>query len=465
MRQWHVPGLALGVVKDGQVVFAKGYGYRDVEHMQPVTTRTVMAIGSNSKSFTVMLLGMLAEDRKLSWDKPLRDYLPDFQLWDPYATRELTPRDLVTHRSGLPRHDLLWYGRAFTRKELYQRLRYLEPTTSFRGRYQYQNLMFMTAGYLTEQLTGRTWDDLIRERIFTPLGMSRSNTSVADSPRAEDYALPYAWRDSLLVEVPFRSLDAIAPAGAINSTIEDMLKYLELRLDSGRVGDRRLYQASTEARMQAPVSVSDGAGPDYPELGPSTYALGVGVTTYRGHKVVQHGGGIDGFSSGMSWLPHDRLGVIVLTNLGGTNAASIVSRYLYDRFLGLTPVDWVGRQKKLDSENTVRADSVRKAREAERKPGTTPSHPLSEYTGSYEHPGYGRLTISSTGTGLELGLDSHRVPLLPFHYDIWELDGRSTAVPISGRVTFYLNKKGEVDRIAVPLEPALADIVFTRVPR
>src|SRR5438093_811307 len=186
-----------------------------------------MAIGSNSKSFTVTVLGMLVDEKKLDWDKPVRTWLPDFQLWDQFATREMTPRDLVTHRSGLPRHDALWYGRSFTREELYQRLRYLEPSASFRTRYQYQNLMFMTAGYLEEQVTGRTWDELIKERIFTPLGMTRSNTSVTESPKSDDFAYPYGWRDSTLVKLPFRNIAEIGPAGSINSSIEDMLKYIQ----------------------------------------------------------------------------------------------------------------------------------------------------------------------------------------------------------------------------------------------
>src|SRR5205814_3454792 len=186
MKEWHVPGLAIGIIQDGRPVLLKGYGFRDVEHQLPVTPRTLMAIGSNSKSFTVVLMGMLVDSGKLDWDKPVRDYLPDFQLHDELASQEMTSRDLVTHRSGLPRHDLFWYGGSLGREEMYRRLRYLEPNVSFRSRWQYQNLMFMTAGYLVEKRTGRSWDDLIRERLFAPLGMTRSNTSVRDLPSSDD---------------------------------------------------------------------------------------------------------------------------------------------------------------------------------------------------------------------------------------------------------------------------------------
>src|SRR5438093_10655775 len=245
MKEWHVPGLAIGIIQDGRPVLLKGYGVRDVEHQLPVTPRTLMAIGSNSKSFTVALMGMLVDSGKLDWDKPVRDYLPDFQLHDELASQEMTPRDLVTHRSGLPRHDLFWYGGSLGREEMYRRLKYLEPNVSFRSRWQYQNLMFMTAGYLVEKRTGRSWDDLIRERLFTPLKMARSNTSVRDLPASDDAALAYVWRTCPataaangaarspggdggadgsscgLVKEPYGNIDAGAPAASINLSVEE----------------------------------------------------------------------------------------------------------------------------------------------------------------------------------------------------------------------------------------------------
>ena len=319
MKEWQVPGLALGVIQDGKAVLLKGYGYRDAEKRLPVTPRTLMAIGSNTKSFTVVLMGMLADSGKLEWDKPVRTYLPDFQLYDDFATREMTPRDLVTHRSGLPRHDGLWYGRSFNREELYRRLKYLEPSASFRSRWQYQNLMFLTAGYLVERRTARSWDDLIRERVFAPLEMTRSNTSVRDLPAADDAALGYVWRDCPaekaagmvgtagaagaaapsstecgLVQVPYRNIDAVAPAGSINSDVEEMLHYIQFHIDSGRYNGRAILSKENASLMETPqMLVGDQEiWPD--ELGVATYGLGLSVTSYRGRKLVQHGGGIDG---------------------------------------------------------------------------------------------------------------------------------------------------------------------------
>ena len=489
MKEWQVPGLALGVIQDGKPVLLKGYGYRDVEKRLPVTPRTLMAIGSNTKSFTVVLMGMLADSGKLEWDKPVRTYLPDFQLYDDFATREMTPRDLVTHRSGLPRHDGLWYGRSFNREELYRRLKYLEPSASFRSRWQYQNLMFLTAGYLVERRTGRSWDDLIRERVFAPLEMTRSNTSVRDLPAADDAALGYVWRDCPaekaagmvgtagaagaaapsstecgLVQVPYRNIDAVAPAGSINSDVEEMLHYIQFHIDSGRYNGRAILSKENASLMETPqMLVGDQEiWPD--ELGVATYGLGLSVTSYRGQKLVQHGGGIDGFISQMSWLPKERIGIIVLTNMSGTNPVpNIVTRNVIDRLLGLAPIDWVARTEKQLQDAKAKRLKQRADRAAERQPNTSPSHPLSAYGGTYEHPAYGRLSVQADGAALSVSFDGFNVPLKHFHYDVFEIDDPMDALPLSGRVTFLMDSKGNIDRMAVPFEPSVKDIEFTRV--
>ena len=336
MADWQVPGLAVGVIRNGEVVLARGFGYRDREARLPVTEHTTMAIGSNSKSFTVTLLAMLADEGRLEWDRPVREYLPDFRLYDDFATAEMTPRDLVTHQSGLPRHDNMWYGRPRTRAELFRKLQYLEPNASFRSRYQYQNLMFMAAGHLAERITGTDWHRLIDERIFKPLGMDRSNTSVRESPQSGDYALPYVLHDGALQRIPFRNLDPMGPAGSINSNVTEMLAYIQTHLDNGVFAGRRIISEENAARMQQPQFAMPGQ-PEFTELGQVSYGLGLRVGSYRGRKMVTHGGGVDGFVSTMSWLPHERIGVIVLGNRsGGMNPVPVIVAYnIYDRLLGL----------------------------------------------------------------------------------------------------------------------------------
>jgi CubicO group peptidase (beta-lactamase class C family) len=415
---------------------------------------------------------MLADEKKLDWDTPVREYLPDFQLHDDVATRLMTSIDLVDHRSGLPRHDALWYGRAFTRKELYERLRFLEPSATFRQRYQYNNLMFMTAGVLAERLTGQTWEDLIAKRIFTPLGMTRSNTSVRQMPQSDDYSLPYALRGGKVVAIPFRNIDEIAPAGAINSSVDDMMRYIQLHIDMGTHGATTMLSKASATRMQSAYSAvppnMDPNAPVYPEVVPGGYGLGVLVNSYRGHKLVSHGGGIDGFVSGMSWMPHQRLGVMVLTNFSGDNPVTNMVMYqVYDRLLRLTPIDWQSRMRS-DLQRTKKQQAERDAKQrAEQVAGTSPSHPLADYAGTFSHRAYGTVTISQQDGGLVAKIETSTMRLEHFHYDVFRVS--SVVDPaddrfVGARVTFTYAPGGRIERVGIPLEPAISPIVFTRTP-
>lgn len=469
MTEWKVPGLAIGAIKNGEVVIAKGYGYRDVEKKLPVTPKTLMAIGSNSKSFTVTLMGMLSDEGKLDWDKPVRTYLPDFELYDDVSTRLMTPTDLVTHRSGLPRHDAMWLPATLSRTELYARLRHLAPSATFRQRYQYNNLMFMTAGHLVERLTNESWDNVVRRRIFTPLGMTRSNTSVKDTPKSDDYALPYMERGPSIRAVPFRNIDAVAPAGSINSSVDEMLRYVQMHIDQGSAAGKAIVSKRFAAQMQsvhsAPAVTIDLDAPVYSETGPGGYGLGVSVRSYRGHKLVDHGGGIDGFISAMSWMPHDQFGVVVLTNLSGTNPVpNIVMLNAYDRLLALDHVDHLARSKAAQQRSERQGAEREKKREAERVLGTSPSRPLAQYAGTYEHPAYGTVTIAESDGRLTFGRGPATTVLEHFHYDVFR--GVATADTREWtprpRMTFTPGTSGRIESVAVPLESAVPDIVFKR---
>jgi len=464
MKEWKVPGLAIAIVKDGEVIHAKGYGFRDVEKKLPVTPRTLFAIGSITKSFTVTVLGMLADEGKLDWDKPVPEYLPSFRLYDPVATERMTPRDLVTHRSGLPRHDMLWYNSPFTRREMFERLRYLEPSKDFRTTYQYQNLMFMTAGYLAEQLTGKKWEQLVQERIFLPLGMEGSNFSVLESQKNADFALPYAKMKEEVKEIPFRVIDEVGPAGSINSNVEEMIRYVQFHINKGKHGEKQLLSESNAEQMQTPQMVTPGTI-QYDELGHSSYGMGFVVTTYRGHKLVHHGGGIDGFISLLSFMPRKKMGVIVLTNLSGNNPVpTIVIRNVYDRLLGLEQIDWVSRVKEEEKKAEQAREEAKKKGYTTRKEGTSPSHPLTDYVGEYEHPGYGVVRVELEGDELKLTFNRITAPLKHFHYDIFEVP-ENPLIPFDMvKVSFMTNVKGEIGSLGLPLEPNVKEIVFTRLP-
>jgi len=465
MKEWEVPGLALGIVKDGQVLYLKGYGYRDVEKQLPVTPKTRMAIGSNSKSFTVTLMGMLADQKKLDWDTPVRHYLPDFKLYDEYASGHITPRDLVRHNSGLPRHDLLWYGRDFSRQEIYQRIRYLEPNVSFRDRWQYQNLMFLTAGVLVERIWGKSWEDLIKAELFGPLGMNGSLPGAAGMEATDDFSWAYEKRGGAVVRIPIRNIDQVGPAGSIVSSVEDMVKYIQFRMDHGASAAGPKISAAAEDQMQSPqMVVGSRYAPDiWPGFDLVSYGLGLAVASYRGHRAIVHGGGIDGFISQMSWLPDDHVGVMVLSNLGSPNPVpTMVVESIYDRLLGLPSIDYSALQRTKDAEAKAKAEEAKQARRAAQKQGTSPSHALADYAGSYQHPGYGTLVVRQGASGLEMGLDAMVAPLRHYHYDVFELADPGNIVPLTGLVRFTTNLKGEVESVSVPLEPNVEPIVFRR---
>jgi CubicO group peptidase (beta-lactamase class C family) len=463
MEDWHVPGLAVTVVKDSVVVLSRGYGLRDVEGELEVTPRTLFAIGSSSKAFTTMAIGMLVDDGKLDWDEPVRSYLPAFQMWDAFATERMTPRDLVTHRSGLPRHDAVWYNSPLSRKDIFDRLQYLEPSQDFRTTFQYQNIMFMTAGYLVGQMSGGTWEDFVRSRIFDPLGMDGSNFSVSVMARAADAAKGYRWDgdEEKLVHMPYRNIDAIGPAGSINSNVEDMANWLKLHLGRGTVEGEEIVSRGQVNQMHTPyMFISSPAST--PELPTNGYGLAWFIQPYRGHFRVQHGGNIDGFSALVSLLPLDGIGIVLLTNLNGNPANTFVERGIVDRLLGLDPIDWSGKALEARRKAAERAEAEPEEEEEEdRVEGTQPSHTLEAYTGTFEHPGYGVATIELEEGALKLTYNNMSTILEHWHYDVF----RSTDDEVfeNVKIVFHTNLRGDLEEVHVPIQTGVADIVFARV--
>jgi len=339
LKDWKVPGVAVAVVRGDKVILLKGYGYRDIERQVPVTPGTLFGIGSITKSFTVSTLGMEMDEGKVDWDKPVRDYLPTFKMYDPAVTEQLTIRDLITHRSGLPRHDMVWYSSDFSREDIIHRLQYLELNKPLRSTFQYNNMMFMTAGYIAGLLNGKSWEETIRDRIFTPLGMNGTNFSLRDSQGSPDFALPYRKGTDVKAAVQRMPFDeqcpdrcAIGPAGEINSNAADMSRYVLFHLNKGTFQGKTLLSENNALQMQTPQMVIQGA-PDFPEESEDSYGMGFMVSQYRGHKRVEHGGNLDGFSAELAFLPNDGIGVVVLTNLDGTGMANAIAWNVFDRLL------------------------------------------------------------------------------------------------------------------------------------
>jgi CubicO group peptidase (beta-lactamase class C family) len=467
MKEWKVPGVALAVVQDGKVIYAKGYGFRDVEQKLPVNTSTLFPIGSITKSFTSLTFAILKDEGKVDWDKPVHDYLPEFQMYDPIATERATPRDLFAHRTGLPRHDLVWYSSDFSREDLVGRLRFLKPYRDFRSTYHYNNLTIMTMGYLEGKVSGLGWEGCIREKVFAPLAMSHSDLSVTDIEKTADHATPYELKKEVVAKVPFHAIDAIGPAGSINSSVDDMSHYAIFQLGDGTYDGKRIVLESDLREMHAPqTTMPDGPQrSQLPGLGSMSYALGWVSTSYRGHSLVWHNGGIDGFYALLSLLPDDHIGVVVLTNLAHGQTPEVLAYNVYDRLLGLDQAPWLDRFKELAAKGKQQADEARKNKPNDHKANTHPSHDIAAYAGEYQNPGYGTVKIAQKGDALEVSINKlGPFPLEHYHYDIFQVPEDSDGVAAGEKFQFEMNKAGDVARVSATLEPALGeDIVFTKV--
>jgi CubicO group peptidase (beta-lactamase class C family) len=461
MKDHDVPGLAIAVVKDGKIVFARGFGYRNVKEKLPVTPDTLFPIGSCTKAFTATLLGILADEGKLDWDSRIRDYLPEFKLKDPVTDNLVTPLDLLTHRTGVARHDYSLYNAPASREELVKRLRYLDSSKSFRSGFQYNNFMYVTAGYMAGRIAGTTWEDLVQKKILDPLGMKTSNFSVEKLKKMKDYALPYTKMDNKLQEIPFRNIDAVGPAGSINSSIDEMAQWLLLNLNKGKWGDTRLVSGKTMAMIHSPQVAVGGTLPEDEERFYSFYGMGWFITAYRGHVQVTHDGGIDGFLADMTLLPRDNGGMVILTNSdSGDPCSLIIANNIYDRLLGLTPIPWSKRYKEKEEKYKLEKEKQKKKADAGRKTGTVPSHPLGDYAGEYEHPGYGVLTVKKDGDGLTVIFNGIRYNVEHYHYDNFRLSYKQFDRDF--KASFHTGKKGEIDKIFIPFQTGVKDIEFTR---
>lgn len=470
LKDWKVPGVAVGVVQDGKVLLLKGYGYRDVEKQLPVTANTLFAVGSITKSFTVTMLGMEMDEGKVDWDKPVRNYLPDFRMYDPVLTEQMVVRDLITHRSGLPRHDMVWYSSDFAREDLVRRLQYLEPNKPLRSTFQYNNLMFMTAGYIAGKLNGKSWEDSVRERILLPLGMNGTTFSEKAAQNAPDFAQPYQKGNDVKSDVKRMPFDeqcpdtcALGPAGEINSSVADMSRYVLFHLNKGKVDGKALLSENNAIQMQTPQMVIQGA-PDFKEQSETSYGMGFFISSYRGHKQVEHGGNIDGFSADLIFMPNDGIGVVVLTNLDGTAVPNVVANNVLDRLLGMDQVPWSQRYLEQEVKGKGSEQEAKSKNYTPHKIGTHPSHDLKEYTGDYGNPGYGQVSIAEDGDHFKMTLNRMTKPLEHFHYDVFQVPDSPFEPFGKLRVMFFSDANGDISSLAMPLETNVKDIVFVRLP-
>jgi CubicO group peptidase (beta-lactamase class C family) len=459
---WKVPGLAIAIVKDGEVIYAKGHGLRDVAKKLPMTADTLLPIGSSTKAFTTAVMASLVDEGKLDWEKPIRTWLPWFKLQDPVATDRMTPLDLVTHRSGMPRHDALWYNATLGRKEMVQRLQYLEPNKDFRTDFQYNNAMFLTAGYLTEEITGKSWEENVRARIFDPLGMKRANFSVEVTQKDADFSQPYREeKDGTVKQIPYRGITNVGPAGSINASVNEMAAWVAMHLKQGQYKGKQVLSPTNVEFLHTPKMLL-GAPQTKPEVVPGGYAPGWFTDVYRGHQRIHHGGNIDGFSAMVMMVPDSDLGIVVLTNMNATPTRDLIPRYAIDRILGLEAQDWSGAALKRKQEAEAKEKEAESKKKMTRKADTKPSHALDDYAGDYEHPGYGVMHIELKNKQLEITYNGIKTPFEHWHYDVF--NGLKADDPVfeDEKVQFGTGLDGEIETVSASLEPSVKPIVFTK---
>ena len=459
MDEWKVPGLAVAVVQNGEVALVRAYGLRDVEAGLKVTTDTQFLIGSVTKSFTATGLALLMDERRIDWKKPVRDYIPEFRLHDAVATDRITVRDLLCHHSGLPRHDWIWVPGDLSPAQMLAAMRYLEPSEDIRSVFQYCNLGYLVASMVAERVSGQGWTEFTRARLTDKLHMNVTFT-VEDLAAAADAAVPYAMDGDTRLRAERWPIRATA-AGGINTSIASFANWLRFHLDKGEFEGQRLLSPTLIQQLQTPrVHV---AASEFAEYGDLHYGLGFRSHSYRGERVVWHGGGWSGWSTLMKMLPDRGVGVAVFTNRAQSMVPEILANYVFDRACGKEPIPWLDRLRERRRKFVAQLDVDRQARKATRRLNTRPSHDLADYAGDYEHPGYGRITITHAEGKLNWAYRGMSEPLAHRHHDTFELpEAPNRLLPDRLTISFSIDREGDIASLAAPFEQLVKDIVFTR---
>lgn len=489
MKAFDVPGIAIAVVKDGQVIAARGFGVRKLGEPAKVDGKTLFEIASNSKAFTAAALAMLVDEGKLKWDDPVVKHLPDFQMYDAYVTREMTVRDLLTHRSGLGlgAGDLLWWPTtSFTTDEIIEKLRYIRPATSFRSSYAYDNLLYIVAGKIIAQKSGKSWGDTVRERILNPVGMTTTTTSLAENegnPNASNAHSKIKDKISAVKSMPVAN--AVGAVG-INTNAEDIAKWMQVLLDGGRVAgakgadgkELRLWSEAQSREMwtaQTPMKINTPKGP-LASTKPNFYAYGLGfqLRDYKGQLVAMHGGALQGFYSRVLLVPESKLGIAILTNAESGGALSALQYRLMDQYMtGTTPTDWIKLVSDVEEEAHAKELARLKSASTTRASTSKPSLALSAYEGQYEDPWYGIMNVKRNGNKLVMSFS--KTPDLTgemehFQHDTFIVRWKERNFNADAYATFSLNHDGSIDHVkmkAVSEETDFSydfhDLLFTPV--
>jgi len=468
LKDQKVAGFAVAVVKGDQVIYSKGFGYRDLENKKPVTPNTLFAIGSSTKAFTSSLIGLLQKEGKLAYDGIATSYLPQLNFYNDNMNNQITVRDMMCHRTGLSRYDLSWYiFNTANRDSIIQRVRYMEPTAGIREKWQYNNFMFLAQGMIVEKLTGKTWEQNIKEKFFDPLEMSHSNTNIFEFEKDSEASLPYTVNNKGGIEkTDYFNIDGMGPAGSINSSVTDMTHWLKVWISGGTYNGKEILPSSYIGEAASSQMVRSGGLPaEDKDIYLATYGFGWMINSYRGHYMVEHGGNINGFSASVSFFPTDELGIVVLTNQNTSSVPEIVYSSIADRVLGLKNIDWNGRANKEKAKAKEREKAVKKTAENARVLNTKPSHLLKDYDGLFDNPAYGVIDITFKHDSLFARMGKEKLLLRHYHYDVFSIsdidkNGKIDTAESDLRFNFSSGQDGKIESVNIPLERGMKPIVF-----
>jgi CubicO group peptidase (beta-lactamase class C family) len=464
MEEWKVPGLAVAVVQSGEVVLVRPYGFRDIEAGSEVTTGTQFQLMSLSKSFTATGLALLVDKGRMDWKKPVREYIPEFRLHDPVASDRVTVRDLLCHHSGLPRHDWIWLPGDLSPAQMLAAMRYLEPSDDIRSAFQYSNLGYLVASMVAERVSGQNWAEFTRA-LTDKLHMDVTFT-VEELAAVADTAVPYVMDGDTRKRSKLWPVSVTA-AGGMSTSITSFANWLRFHLDKGKFTGQCLLSPGLIQELQKP-RVHVGT-PEFAEYSDVHYGLGFRSHRYRGERVVWHGGGFTGTNALMMMMPDRGVGVAVLANNGMTPifAPHILANYVFDRVCGKEPAPWLDCFRERHREFVSQQDVDRPTGNASKRPATQPGHDLADYAGDYEHPGYGRITITYAEGKLHWAFRGMSEALVHRHYDTFELpeapDSPGGLLPGQLALSFSNDSHGIISSVAVPFEPLVKDITFTRI--
>lgn len=452
LKAWQIPGAAIAIVQNDRIVHLKGYGSKEAGGTDPVGPDTLFQIASTSKAFTTAAMAMLVDEKKLSWDDPVRQHVDYFRLSDLCADSSVTLRDVVSHRTGLTRHDELWDNSPLTREEVIRRMGLVELARPFRTTYQYQNIMFITAGEAVASASGMPWDDFVRTRLFLPLGMTRTLTSDAQWTAATDRAAGHRWDSQRSTVIPQRPIETqtLGAGGAIKSSARDMANWVRFQLGDGYFDNRRLISAEALAETKMPQTVmrlENSTRDNNPETSLISYGMGWVIQDYRGELLVSHSGSLNGFRAHVDLLPKRGAGFVILLNAGRSLAAVALRNMLADALTGKSGRDWNAYYLMLDARATEKEKKEKEERLGKRRTGTTPSHPLADYAGTYQSPAYGAVTVTLVNGQLVLQWSRITVPLTHWHYDVFAAE--SAIDDLDEMITFATGGDGVVKTLTM----------------